>query len=118
MRLAYQQGPSRATQLDVKRSQKVIESEQDTPLTSSSTQLTSKISTKTQSSHKQSSPLQNSVVGAKRKSKLNKKEDKSKQGHLELLLDLIHRYSLQHRKFPPLRTQLHKRYQLIILIRN
>ena len=77
-RLAYQQGPSRATKLDVKRSQEVIESEQDTPSTSSSTQLT-KTSTKTQSSHKQSSPLHNFVEGAKRKSKLNKeKEEKSK----------------------------------------
>ena len=85
-RLAYQQGPSRATKLDVKRSQEVIESEQDTPSTSSSTLLT-KTSTKTQSSYKQSSPLHNLVEGAKRKSKLNKeKEEKSKQGHLRAII--------------------------------
>ena len=50
-RLAYQQGLSRATKLDVKRSQEVIESEQDTSSTSSSTQLTTKTSAKTQSYH-------------------------------------------------------------------
>ena len=84
-RLAYQQGPSRATKLDVKRSQEIIESEQDTPSTSSSTQLT-KTSTKTQLSHKQSSPLHNLVEGAKRKSKLNKEEEKSKQCHLRAII--------------------------------
>ena len=86
-RLAYQQGPSRATKLDVKRSKEVIESEQDTPSTSSLTQLTTKTSTKTQSSQKLSSPLHNLVVGAKSKSNLNKeKEEKSKQGHLRAII--------------------------------
>ena len=66
-----------------------------------------KTSTKTQSSHKQSSPLHNLVVGARRKSKLNK--EKANKVISVLLLDLIHRYSLQHRKFLTLRTQLLKR---------
>ena len=85
-RLAYQQGPSRATKLDLKRSQEVIESDKDTPSTSSSTQLTPKTTTKTQSSQKQPSPLYDLVLGAKRRTRLNKPKDEQKNdGQLKAL---------------------------------